>query len=1229
VVADLGEYGTITQGDLINTYNVSINAPGFVANTKNTPIENINEMLANLNKVSQSNIDYINKYLNWMNEGKTVVKAQNSLLIVGETPQEAIDIANRFQGGYEKTYTAEELTNMMAPYQSILSKTLNINLQKQEVPPQPISPVDKIISDYLKAHPQPFRPTVAQVMEAEKNAPEGFQVTTDAYGLYYVPKPSYWKGGIDYSSLSDAQKAILNIKPESDELLPDKVYYDSKTKQFSVSYKVNPEKWEGEREYSDLPSEIKSILSGANIYPTLTPKVSYDPSSGSFKVVYSNVPKEGIPYDKLDEYGLSSLKDTIPSGSTVFANEQGELYYSIPSPVVPKDINWTELPTNIPSSELTKYGITLSEPVPEGSTIYVDKNSKKFYVIPAGAPISSEGFTLSPSTSPEGGLAWVPVPEFWSSPKAYATLPQSVKDILAIPASEYTVPETVTYTSEGFKVSYAPDWSKLPDVIPYSDLAKYGLSFEGLPEGSVVKVDKEAKRFTVYPVSEEGKVSFGGIPSLAGSIFGSSFINVEGAGSIGTDPTILAVPNTLLTPLTQEIFNLTKDVKYPTFAAVSGAGGIEPSVSESPLESQLFYPGQALAGVVGSVEAIYNPNVPSLWSYISPESEQAEFMRTHPSYSIGAGIGEVAQLAVPVPFIGDIGKWASKIPAVSRATSAISHSKPVQLVRQASATFNEFMEATLKKVGYSPPSAFEDFLLVGTPKETAAKVASQSYSGYIESISDIQTLMKSRNIPEQTIRVFDLDIKAEPTTFTPLGGWVRVTPSKESKLLLSDIKAIDPLATIRQPTKATMSIMPKSPLQEYTSLISKAEYYDDLFKTATSRLGKPITVEKAKPSIGGVISFDSKATFGDLDRLLDTSSSWFTKPSYDDLMRQSLASKPPLYDALLGEVSNFKISPLTEEGFQGMFERSASLLADVRAKPITDIKAEKEISSLVGKGSQYQLAKKASQKGAPRPKSIFDIREAPDFFGTDLWMPTERITPLPDVVPPTTDLPRTASVAKKSTTKAPLLKTEKAADYDYLFTFRESDRLLNISASNTSPFIRDSLSIVPPVALGSAAKSVTKLVQKPKVEVTPKLTTKVSPKIGLATEKQAVVDLLPVPSLGTIASVKALPEVAPLSSLDIAPITADMVGVEAVPILLQSQAVVSKAASPYPKPFTDLAPTPLPPKPVKPKPHVEKPRKVKEAGWGYYELTHYVDDLLGISKIKMNDESKKYLKAKK
>jgi len=130
---------------------------------------------------------------------------------------------------------------MMAPYQSILSKTLNINLQKQEVPPQPISPVDKIISDYLKAHPQPFRPTVAQVMEAEKSAPEGFQVTPDAYGLYYTPKPSYWKGGVDYSSLSDAQKAILNIKPESDELLPDKVFYDPKTKQLSVSYKVNPE----------------------------------------------------------------------------------------------------------------------------------------------------------------------------------------------------------------------------------------------------------------------------------------------------------------------------------------------------------------------------------------------------------------------------------------------------------------------------------------------------------------------------------------------------------------------------------------------------------------------------------------------------------------------------------------------------------------------------------------------------------------------------------------------------------------------------------------------------------------------------------------------------------------------------------------------------------------------------------------------------------------------------
>jgi hypothetical protein len=348
------------------------------------------------------------------------------------------------------------------------------------------------------------------------------------------------------------------------------------------------------------------------------------------------------------------------------------------------------------------------------------------------------------------------------------------------------------------------------------------------------------------------------------------------------------------------------------------------------------------------------------------------------------------------------------------------------------------------------------------------------------------------------------------------------------------------------------------------------------------------------------------------------------KPSTDDLIRQSLASKPPLYDTLLDNVSNFKIGSLTDEGFQSIFEKAASHIPDIKATPHVDIAGEREISRLIGKGSKYQLAKKASQKGTVRTKSVFEPRVAPDYFGTDLWLPTERITPLPDVVPATKEVFHPPTAVKKSSGRqaTSALRTEQPTDYDFLFAFKEKDRLVNISSFDTHSLIKDNLSLIPLTTLGSALKSVTKLKQKQKVGVKPKLT----PTDTLATRLQAkehpISDIASIPTIASLTDTEAMSKISQIGSLKMIPDVASVVSVKTSPVQKQPQKLRSRVATPL-KLFTDLAPPIFPTIPPIPKTTSKTPSKQKKAGWDYYELTHYVDDLLGIGKVKMNNETKK------
>ncbi len=1259
IVYDLGEYGTITQGTIKNRYNIDISAPkGYTAKVSNTTAEEVNKIIAELNKSLQGNISYIMDYSDLAASGEEVVKAKNSLFTIGR------EAADTYQGGYEKTYTQKDFEQMVQPYQNMLNITGSLRLpipssspisSPLQYTPQTGSSTNFnsfIVSSSTPADRIPSPPSSRYVTHVQNlSGIELYQYLTpgeaEVLQTYITqhgvpPEGKYWtvvttcidgkfqpvvvaRTFGNLFEVAAAQQSTLS----SVEGFQQRLIFNPKSLKLQAVTVVDKDYWDkiGTVNISDLTPAQRELITITPM-PYMTPKtITYQ--NGAFTINYemdlSQIPTDtDIPYSDLPKYNLSGIMNQIPSDASIRISKSGEVSYTIPSKTSSTDIDFAKLPDTIPASDLAKYGLADLN-VPSGATVYVDKEHQTFYYMPKESATPIEGFALVPKFTETGAeFSWVPDQSYWSSPKSYSSISKDTLSLLGITDPEYLNPELVTYDPKKgqFSVSYTPDWDKLPETIPSSELEKYGLSFPDVPAGSIIKVDKATQQFTVSQLLKEGgNVDFG-VPVTANAIFGSSFINVEGVGSIGTDPVILPDPTTIVHPFTEYIFNLTKDIKYPGFAAAVGAGGIEPTVAKTPSEAQLFYPGQALAGAIGSVEGIINPNIPTLWSSLSPSSEQAEFMRTHPSYLTGSALGEIAQLAIPVPYIGTLGKWASESSTVSKVITSVAHSKPMQLLQKMSSVYDESMVAALKKMGYSPSSLPEDFLFIGTRDELSSRVASTAYSGYIENISDIQQLMKSRNIPSIIIKTSDIAPVADPMKFDPLRGWVRPTLSKESKLFLEDIKTIDVTTTIRQPSQFSsfMKLMPESPLEQYSKLLSKAESYDEMFKISTSKLGKPATIKKAKPSLGGVVSIEEKATLGDIENILDTSANWFTKPSKEDIIRQSIKTQPPLYDSILGDVPRFKIESMTDEKFAEVFERAVSDIPDFMSKSIIDLKGEKEISRLIGKGSQYQLAKKASSKGTKRVESIFHPRDASDYLGTDLWMPSERITVMPSDVPKVKETILPLSTKKKPTRPQYLIQeTRQATDYDYLFTYREKESGIITPLLDVPQVTEKSLALLPLSTPNIILKTASKSGLAQTHLVKPIYTTETSfiPTSMLKTKLRMGISPLPISDVAM--KTGKISETSQESLLKLIPDTVSLSLIKSASMLelKQSQKITTKATIPI-KPIYDIsARTPKTPFNLdSSEKTTDIPSKRKDYGWGYFELTHYVSNLLGISKVK-------------
>lgn len=110
------------------------------------------------------------------------------------------------------------------------------------------------------------------------------------------------------------------------------------------------------------------------------------------------------------------------------------------------------------------------------------------------------------------------------------------------------------------------------------------------------------------------------------------------------------------------------------YAYTQGAAGAVAPPAPYPISSHIMASGkgtpfspitEGLSAVVGSVESVWNPAVPSLWGAAYEKigwqegSFATEFMAKHPIYAAGSALGEVLQFALPMK--GSIVRAGSKV----------------------------------------------------------------------------------------------------------------------------------------------------------------------------------------------------------------------------------------------------------------------------------------------------------------------------------------------------------------------------------------------------------------------------------------------------------------------------------------------------------------------------------------------------------------------------------------
>ncbi len=150
----------------------------------------------------------------------------------------------------------------------------------------------------------------------------------------------------------------------------------------------------------------------------------------------------------------------------------------------------------------------------------------------------------------------------------------------------------------------------------------------------------------------------------------AGFVNVSGAGGIGTDPYIVD-PTQQYVPISSHIMSVFNDfakaqgdaIFIPSqFKDVSGAGGIgtDPErIGSTPITKAeaISGIGQFAAGAVASVESIYLGNaVPNVWGAgieqlqvglgQRSDAPMSEWLAQHPNYALGNIMGEAGQAVI-------------------------------------------------------------------------------------------------------------------------------------------------------------------------------------------------------------------------------------------------------------------------------------------------------------------------------------------------------------------------------------------------------------------------------------------------------------------------------------------------------------------------------------------------------------------------------------------------------
>lgn len=122
------KYGTLAE----TTSNVkfSYSAPGIAANVlfpKSTAGASAKNQAIMIKAVAQRNIDYIGRYISFIEEGKFVAQAKTALFMVANTAEGAKESCDRWQGGFIKLYSIDDLKQMQVPYQDMFVDALLLN----------------------------------------------------------------------------------------------------------------------------------------------------------------------------------------------------------------------------------------------------------------------------------------------------------------------------------------------------------------------------------------------------------------------------------------------------------------------------------------------------------------------------------------------------------------------------------------------------------------------------------------------------------------------------------------------------------------------------------------------------------------------------------------------------------------------------------------------------------------------------------------------------------------------------------------------------------------------------------------------------------------------------------------------------------------------------------------------------------------------------------------------